>query len=150
MYLTTEQHEQDLPKLAEGMRSRVRVTGVDQIFEGRVRLIGAVIDPQTRLGSVRIELPMHRDLRPGAFARGEVETVRETRALIPQTAVMSDDLGNYVYVIDAQESVRRRDIRVASSRPEGLVVDTGLNAGDRVVTLAGPYLREGETVRVTE
>lgn len=140
--------EQDLPKLSEGMPARVRVTGVDKIFEGRVRLIGAVIDPQTRLGSVRIELPSHRDLRPGAFARGEVETRRETRALIPQTAVMSDDAGNFVYVVDQAERVQRRAIRVASSRPEGVVIDSGLDAGDRVVTLAGPYLREGETVRV--
>jgi HlyD family secretion protein len=142
--------EQDLPQLAEGMQARVRVTGVDQIFEGRVRLIGAVIDPQTRLGSVRIDLPLHRDLRPGAFARGEVETTRETRALIPQTAVMTDDAGNYVYVVTAEERVQRRDIRVASSRPDGVVIHSGLDAGDRVVTLAGPYLREGETVRVAE
>lgn len=142
--------EQDLPQLAEGMPARVRVTGVDQFFEGRVRLIGAVIDPQTRLGSVRIDLPLHPDLRPGAFARGEVETNRQTRALIPQTAVMTDDEKNFVLVVDDESRVQRRVIEVASSRPEGVVINAGLEAGDRVVTLAGPYLREGETVRVAE
>ena len=142
--------EQDLPQLAVGMPARVRVTGVEQFFDGRVRLIGAVIDPQTRLGSVRIELPLHPNLRPGAFARGEVETTRQTRALIPQTAVMTDDSVNFVFLVDGESRVQRQPIDVASSRPEGVVVNAGLSAGDRVVTLAGPYLRAGETVRVAE
>ncbi|MFZ9995076.1 MAG: efflux RND transporter periplasmic adaptor subunit, partial [Steroidobacteraceae bacterium] len=92
----------------------------------------------------------HPNLRPGAFARGEVETTRQTRALIPQTAVMTDDGVNFVFLVDEKSRVQRQPIEVASSRPEGVVVNDGLSAGDRVVTLAGPYLRAGETVRVAE
>ena len=79
-----------------------------------------------------------------------METNRQTRALIPQTAVMTDDEKNFVLVVDDESRVQRRVIEVAGSRPEGVVINAGLEAGDRVVTLAGPYLREGETVRVAE
>lgn len=140
--------EADLPRLAAGQLVRVRVTGVEQAFEGRVRLIGAVIEPQTRLGTVRLDLPFHRDLRPGAFARAEVEVGMGRRPLLPQTAVMSDDGGNYVFVVDAAGKVVRRDVRVAGSRAEGLVIAGGLTGGERVISTAGPYLRPGETVRV--
>jgi len=140
--------ERDLPRLGVGQRSRVRVTGVERAFTGRVRLIGAVIDPQTRLGSVRIDLPAERDLRPGAFARGEIDVGSGQRPLLPQTAVLSDEAGNYVFLVDAQNRVQRRGVRVAGSRPQGVVIGEGLAGGERVVATAGPYLRAGETVRV--
>lgn len=140
--------ERDLPRLAVGQPARVRVTGVDQAFEGKVRLIGAVIDPQTRLGSVRIDLPAHRDLRPGAFARGEIAVGSGQRPLLPQTAVMSDEAGNYVFVVEASNTVVRRNVRVEGSRVEGVVIGSGLQVGEKVVTTAGPYLRAGEAVRV--
>jgi HlyD family secretion protein len=142
--------ERDLPRLKIGQSARVRVTGVDQAFEGQVRLIGAVIEPTTRLGSVRIELREHRDLRPGAFARGEVETGRGSRPVIPQTAVMSDSNGNYVYLVGTGDQVERRDVRIAGSRVEGLVVASGLEGGERLIETAGPYLRVGEKIRVTK
>ena len=140
--------ERDLPQLVVGQRADVRVTGVAQAFPGKVRLIGAVIDPQTRLGSVRIDLAPHKDLRPGAFARGEISVGTALRSVIPQTAVMSDADGNYVFIVDAAATVVRRGITVAGSRPEGLAVASGLQAGDRIVVTAGPYLRVGEKVRV--
>jgi len=140
--------ERDLPRLAPGQAARVRVTGVEQAFEGKVRLIGAVIDPQTRLGSVRIDLPAHRDLRPGAFARGEISVGSARRPMLPQTAVMSDPTGNYVLVVGADDKVARRDVRVEGSRAEGVVLGGGLKEGEKVVTTAGPYLRPGEAVRI--
>jgi HlyD family secretion protein len=140
--------ERDLPRLAPGQAARVRVTGVEQAFEGKVRLIGAVIDPQTRLGSVRIDLPAHRDLRPGAFARGEISVGSARRPMLPQTAVMSDPTGNYVLVVGADDKVARRDVRVEGSRAEGVVIGDGLQGGEKVVTTAGPYLRPGEAVRI--
>jgi len=140
--------ERDLPRLAVGQPASVRVTGVEQVFPGKIRLIGAVIDPQTRLGSVRVDLVPHKDLRPGAFARGEISVGKSSRPIIPQTAVMSDADGNYVFIVDQTSKVLRRSITVAGSRPEGVVVTSGLQAGDRIVVTAGPYLRTGETVRV--
>ncbi|MFM7396898.1 MAG: efflux RND transporter periplasmic adaptor subunit [Gammaproteobacteria bacterium] len=140
--------ERDLPQLAPGQPARVRVTGVEQAFEGKVRLIGAVIDPQTRLGSVRIDLPAHRDLRPGAFARGEISTGTARRPLLPQTAVMSDTSGNYVFIVDAANKIERRNVRVEGSRANGVVIGGGLAGGEKVVTTAGPYLRPSELVRV--
>src|SRR3981189_1760795 len=42
--------EQDLPLLKVGQLVNVRLTGTSRIYPGRVRLLPAVIDPQTRLG----------------------------------------------------------------------------------------------------
>ena len=76
--------------------------------QATVRLLGAIIDPATRLGDIRIQLKPDPALRPGAFARAEVTVNKAQRPVLPQTAVMADSAGSYVLVVDAAEKVERR------------------------------------------
>lgn len=140
--------EQDLPALAVGQSADVYLTGIPTPFKGRVRLLGAVIDPQTRLGEVRIALPPHPALRPGAFARAEVVVSEAQLPVLPQTAVLSDTRGNYVFVVNGDNVVERRDVRVGGTVREGIVIASGLDGNERIVTTAGGFLREGEIVAV--
>lgn len=139
--------EQDLPKLAVNQEARVRVTGAPDAFAGKVRLLGATIDAQNRMGSIRVTLSQDRNLRPGAFARGEVVAGRARHPVLPQTAVLTDLKGNFVLIVDAESRVRRRDIKVAGMRNAGVVVDSGLTGNEQVVATAAAFLREGEKVR---
>ena len=100
------------------------------------------------LTSVRVALDPDRDLRPGAFARGRIEVGKGLRPVLPQTSVLSDIEGNFVYVVDAQGAAQRRSVTLGQARPEGVVVAAGLSDGERVVTTAGAYLRAGEKVRL--
>ena len=140
--------EQDLPRLAVGQAAAVHVTGVAAPFAGKVRLLAAVIDPQTRLGEVRVTLPKDPNLRPGAFARGEVRVASDVRPIVPQTALLSDARGSYVLVVGPDGRVARRAVRVGGAQPSGIVIADGLDGGERVVTTAGAFLHEGELVRV--
>jgi HlyD family secretion protein len=142
--------EQDLPALAPGQAATVRISGLDRSFAGKVRLIGAVIDPSSRLGSVRIDLKPEPALRPGAFARAEVAISTDQRPVLPQTALLADERGSYVLIVGAADKVERRDVRVAGTRNEGVVVASGLEGSERVVTTAGAFLRVGEKVRAVE
>ena len=139
--------EQDLPLLKVGQLVNVRLTGTNQVYEGRVRLLGAVIDPQTRLGMARVSLTPDVNLRPGAFARAEVTVSNAERAVLPQTAVLNDDKGSYVLVVNARGKVERRAVRVTGMVPSGVTVAEGLNPKDQIVTSAGAFLQEGETVK---
>jgi RND family efflux transporter MFP subunit len=140
--------EQDLPALKVGQSAQVYLVGVSHPFEGLVRLLGAIIDPQTRLGEIRIALNADAALRPGAFARGTVIVGQAQRPVLPQTAVLSDSQGAYVYIVDEQNHVQRRGIRVSGTVDSGLIIDSGLTGAERVVATAGGFLREGETVSV--
>jgi HlyD family secretion protein len=140
--------EQDLPSLRVGQSSDVYLTGLDKPFVGKVRLLGAVIDPQTRLGEVRIDLPPDPQLRPGAFARGEVIVGRGERPVLPQTAVLSDDKGTYALVVNADNKVERRDVHVSDTNVHGLVISAGLTGNERVIMTAAGFLRMGERVQV--
>jgi len=139
--------EQDLPLLKVGQTVNVLLTGSTQSYPGRVRLLGAVIDPTTRLGMVRVALQQDQNLRPGAFARAEVTVSNAERAVLPQTAVLTDERGSYVLIVDAQNKVARRAVRVSGMVQNGVTIAAGLNSEERVIATAGAFLQEGELVR---
>jgi HlyD family secretion protein len=139
--------EQDLPSLKVGQAVNVLLTGSTRIYPGRVRLLGAVIDPTTRLGMVRVALDADQNLRPGAFARAEVTVSNAERAVLPQTAVLTDDRGSYVLVVDAQNKVARRTVRVSGMVQNGVTIAGGITSEERVIATAGAFLQEGELVR---
>ena len=139
--------EQDLPLLKVGQIASVRLTGTSQPYAGTVRLLGAVIDPQTRLGTVRVALNPDPNLRPGAFARAEVVVSNAERAVLPQTAVLTDEKGTYVLVVTPQNKVQRRSVRVSGIVGNGVSIADGVKVNDQVVSRAGAFLQEGEIVR---
>jgi HlyD family secretion protein len=138
--------EQDLPLLKIGQSVNVRLTGTTRIYVGHVRLLGAVIDPQTRLGMVRVSLTPDPNLRPGAFARADVTVSNADRAVLPQTAVLTDDKGSYVLIVNAQHKVERRAVRVSGMVQNGVTISEGVSGKDQVVATAGAFLQEGELV----
>jgi RND family efflux transporter MFP subunit len=139
--------EQDLPLLQVGQDASVRLTGGTQAYRGKVRLLGAVIDPQTRLGSVRVALTPDPNLRPGAFARAEVTVSNAERTVLPQTAVLTDDKGTYVLVVTAKNTVERRPVRVSGIVGNGVSIAEGVKTKEQVVATAGAFLQEGELVK---
>lgn len=139
--------EQDLPLLKVGQVVNVRLTGTSQVYEGHVRLLPAVIDPQTRLGMARVTLTPDRNLRPGAFARAEVVVSNAERVVLPQTAIMNDDKGSYVLIVNDQNKVERRSVRVSGMAQDGVTISEGVGGKDQVVATAGAFLQEGELVK---
>lgn len=140
--------EQDMAVLTVGQPADVRLVGSAQPFEGHVRLLGAVIDPVTRLGDIRISLKPNPALRPGAFARGSVLVSKAERPILPQTAVLSDIKGPYVYVVGTDSRVERRDVQVGGTISAGIIITNGLTGSERIVTTAAGFLRQGEKVNV--
>jgi len=142
--------EQDLAALKTGQPASVYITGLSRAFEGHVRLLGAILDPNTRLGEIRIALKPDPALRPGAFARGSVVVDKAERPVLPQTAVMSDSQGAYVFIIDDKNHVVRRAVTIGGTIDAGVVISSGITGKERIVTTAGGFLRNGELVTVAQ
>jgi hypothetical protein len=140
--------EQDMAVLTVGQTAAVNLVGSAQPFTGRVRLLGAVIDPQTRLGDIRIALKPDSALRPGAFARGSVSVSKAERPILPQTAVLSDSKGPYVLVIGTGNRVERHNVQVGGTISAGIIITSGLTGTEQIVTTAAGFLREGERVNI--
>ena len=129
-----------------GQEVTVKLTGSSRAYPGQVRLLGAVIDPQTRLGTVRVSLKPDPNLRPGAFARAEVTVSNAERSVLPQTAVLSDDRGSYVLIVGPHNKLERRAVRVSGIAGNGVTISEGVKGSETVVATAGAFLMEGEVV----
>lgn len=140
--------EQDLASLRVGQRAEVRLIGYRQEFPGRIWLLGATINAETRLGQVRIALASNPALRPGAFAHAVISVSHAERPVLPQTAVLTDSRGSYVFIVNRHDIVVRRPVELAGVVASGVVIARGLSGRERVVTLAGGFLQSGERVRV--
>jgi multidrug efflux pump subunit AcrA (membrane-fusion protein) len=68
--------------------------------------------------------------------------------VVPQTAVLADTAGSYVFIVNSQGNAERRAVRVADTGDEGIVIGSGLTGTERVVTTAGGFLRDGEPVQI--
>ena len=58
-------------------------------------------------------------MRPGGFAEARITAGTTTAPLLPQSAVLSDDKGNYVYIINGKNEVERRDIKIGTVNDSG-------------------------------
>jgi HlyD family secretion protein len=139
--------EADLARLGTGVPATVTPVGSTRSYQGRIWQVSPIIDPQSRQGEARIAVPYDRDLRPGGFATAEIRAGAVDAPLLPESAVLNDDRGSYVYIVDGQNVVRRRNVRVGSVTDAGVVVTEGLAGNERVVQSAGAFLNEGEKVR---
>jgi len=138
--------QQDLARVRTGMAASVQPIGLDRSFNGTVWQIAPVIDPQSRQGEVRIAIPYDPSIRPGGFAEARIASGTMTAPLLPQSAVLSDQKGNYVYIVNAKNEIERRAIKVGSIDDEGVTVTEGLSGQESVVLSAGAFLNPGQKV----
>ncbi len=143
--LDAEVPESQLAKIREGQVARASVAGVEEA-PGKVRLISTEIDKVTRLGRVRIFLGDNRALRIGAFGRGSIETAKSNGLSVPVSAVIYNTDATTVQVV-VNGIVATRNIKPGLTADGFVEVREGLAAGDLVVTRAGTFLRNGDTVR---
>ena len=88
--------------------------------------------------------PVERPLVDGAFVTVLVEGIQPVMALgIPRKAVLSDQQGDYVYVVGTGNKVEQRRIQLGQSTPTTAVVAGGLKDGEMVVTDGIQRVRPG-------
>jgi membrane fusion protein (multidrug efflux system) len=91
--------------------------------------------------------PGSRELKDGEFVTVQLEGVEPIFVLtIPRAAVLSDQEGDYVYVVDAQNKAQQRRIQLGQSTPSTAAVTSGLNEGELVISEGLQRARPGEVV----
>ncbi|MFT3976941.1 MAG: efflux RND transporter periplasmic adaptor subunit [Sphingomonas bacterium] len=139
--------ENDLAKIRVGDSATVTPVGDTRTFSGKVWQVAPVIDPRTRQGIVRVQLAYDPALRPGGFASVTLVGGTGNEPQLPQSAIMSDDRGNFVYIIGPDDKVVRRDVRLGTVTDRMVAIADGLTGKERVVRSAGAFLNPGQKVK---
>jgi membrane fusion protein (multidrug efflux system) len=116
--------------------------------QGTFRVLDRTVDPAT--GTMKIEAAFPNPgsyLRPGQFARLRVAVAeRENAILVPQRAIQELQGAKTVMVVDDQNTVSLRSIKVGDKADKDIVVLEGLKPGDRVIVEGMQKVRPGGQV----
>ncbi|HEU0309748.1 MAG TPA: efflux RND transporter periplasmic adaptor subunit [Sphingomicrobium sp.] len=147
MELRAQLSEADLITLRVGSPATVTPVGSAQSYTGSVWQVSPVINQQNRQGIARVALTYNPALRPGGFASVQIVAGSQEAPVLPESAILSDDKGNYVYVVGKDNRAQRRAVKTGTVTPTGIAVVAGLNGNEMVVLRAGGFLNPGDKVR---
>jgi multidrug efflux pump subunit AcrA (membrane-fusion protein) len=114
-------------------------------IRGSVTEVARAIAADRRAFTVKIVLPKAEGARTGTFARVQFRGASRPVLLIPATAVRRHGQIASVFVVEGSVA-RLRLVQTGVSRPEGIHVLAGLDAGELVVTSPPPQLVDGHPV----
>ncbi len=133
---------------------RARFAGRQHEWLGRLVRTEAEIDPRTRMvhAIARVPRPYESAARPplaaGLFVEAEILGRKvEGVVRVPRSAL---DTSGHLWVVDAQDRLRRRSVRVLRFEGDSALVADGLVAGERVSLLEPRLAREGLAVRTVQ
>ena len=124
-------------------------------LQGTVSFVGRAINPQNRTFPIEVGLPGGAGpLKPEMIVRLEVQRAAfENVISLPLAAIVRDERGTSVLVVREEDDglVARRQPTVLGAQSGGFVViDSGVNAGDRVIASGQSTVSEGDRVRIAE
>ncbi|MBR0842185.1 efflux RND transporter periplasmic adaptor subunit [Bradyrhizobium liaoningense] len=135
--------------LVVGAKQHATVVGPAGKSEpGMVRIVSPIVDPKTRLGTVRVALSGDTHLKPGMFARVEIAVESKLALTVPFKALVWREAKAHVFKVGRDNLVSLTEIGIGAGTADDIEVLRGLDAGDRIVTQGAGLLNDGDFVNV--
>ncbi len=116
--------------------------------KGRIDFADNQISQATGTIEIRAKVPnSNGELVPGIFSRVQMGQQREQVLVIPQQAIQRDLSGAYVMLIDSSDNAQIKYITEGPAVDNGVIVEDGLQAGDRIVIEGLQRVRPGLPVK---
>lgn len=144
--LDAEVNEADLAGIREGQAAQVSLPG-GQSISGVVRLISPRVDSGSRLGKVRVRLPVRPDLRPGGFGRATFGASGAAVTAIPESAIRYEADGLFVMTVDGDNRAHMVGVKVGRKGGGWAQLVQGPAAGTRIVLGGASFVTDGDVVR---
>jgi len=141
----------ELMQMRKGMKAKITI-GEGRVIRGTVRAISPSVNLQTRMGYVLVTLPDSEGLIAGAFASGtfDVSGGKHPLQTLPLSAVMQRGSMNYVLLVGPDDRVHERAVSVGQRNGDRVQIKQGLKTKEPVVESGGPFLTEGDVVKVVK
>jgi cobalt-zinc-cadmium efflux system membrane fusion protein len=146
VWVLGELPEQQIGKIKVGQPVSIEVDAYpNEVFAGKVAVIGAALDPALRRLQLRCEVDNSgHKLKPEMFARiNPVADANVKLPKVPNTALFTQGLYSYLFVEQAPGVLQRRRVTIGLQEADATYIEEGLNAGERIVT-SGALLLNSE------
>lgn len=153
MYVTANVPENYLSELKLGATVDVYLNAIGKTYKGKVRQVGAFINPNNRTFGIEISLPNPDNLlRPNQVAVLKIETYTSKDALLIPENVITENATNQKIVFlvsdDKEPKVSQRIIEIGYTSGALVEVKSGLKPGDIIVTDGAKALTDGANIEI--
>jgi len=126
-----------------------RIDGGRRTAAGTLTFVNNTVDPTTGTIQLKATFPNADDaLWPGQFVDVVLMLASEAAVVVPAEAVQAGQQGSFVFVVKPDLTVESRRVKVGRRLPRELVIEEGLQAGERVVTDGQLRLVPGARVEI--
>lgn len=144
----------ELGRLSAGTPATVTAASGARLA-GKVRMLGATVDPQSRIALVYVDLaplpgPGNGSARAGMFARGEFDLGRTPALTVPQSALVLREGFSYVLRVGPDHRVAQLKVQTGRLAGDRIEIVGGLPPDARIVAKGAGFLNDGDLVRIVE
>ena len=145
--------ETQLPLISVGQNVEITSDANSSMrLVGKVQKILPVVDEESRIATVSVDLPSQNTLKPGMFLRASVITSKLQGLTVPTEAVLPQADGSAIaYVLQDDNTVKAESVEMGEILPgEKVEIKSGLKRGDRLVVKGAPFLKDGDRVEIAD
>lgn len=150
MLFETYVAESQLLHIDVGDAVRLTIDNAEADISGNVAQIVHAGDPVSRTYKIKIKLPNITGLHSGMFGRAHFNVGEEPNLVVPRSSIIVKGGLNGVYVVDENQRIHFRWVRLKRQWPERVEIAAGLKAGERIVVTAIAGLSEDDLIVVAE
>lgn len=143
--------EENIASISSGSKCTVSFDAVPgREFTGSIEGISSSVDPATGLYQVKISIVNEdKKIKPGMYASIRLfEQVVKNTINLPIDAVIKDDDKNYVFTLNDDSTVSKKEVNISGNNGEAVNVTSGLSYGEKVIIKGQEYLDNADLVRV--
>ncbi len=141
--------ESQISKIKKGQPVEVSYPGLQDKLTGSVRGFGIRPLAGTATYPVEIEIANPKSLLPGMVVSAKILSTHYTDLLASEITNFSKEFDKtYAFVVDADNKAHKKEIKLGKIIGEYAVIESGLEAGDRIVTSGAENLEEGSIVEI--
>ncbi|MES2071298.1 MAG: efflux RND transporter periplasmic adaptor subunit [Pseudomonadota bacterium] len=144
VWLAASMQEKDLPLVFIGQTAKITVNAYEgESFEGKVRYIADVLDPDTRTVKVRIAIANQSGrFKPGMFAKLSFNGQAHQAITVPATALVQNGFNTRVFVEKSPWVYEPRVVKTGAQLGGNVEILAGLKAGEKIVAKDGVLLND--------
>lgn len=145
--------ETQLPQMSPGQEVQITSDSERSLnLSGKIAEIDPVVEEQSRLATVKVDLPTGTFLKPGMFLQAKIATSQSKGLAVPAKAVLPQADGSaIVYQLTEDNTVTAKTVKTGEIIPgEKVEIKSGLSASDRLVVKGAAYLKDGDKVEVKD
>lgn len=142
--------EEIVGSIKVGSEFRITVPPLDYECIGKVREISPQSDVRTQTRRLKLDLDSPSEaFRLGTTINAFPKFSLSGQISLPSTAILDQEGGSFVYIVDApNKKVRRVSVTIADRMNDRVTITSGISAGDRVVVAGVHSLTDNQSIRV--